>query len=343
MKNSAKNNLKKPVVKKAAAPAKPAAKKPVAPAKKPVAPAKPVAKKPAAPAKKPVAKKPVAPAKPVVKKAVAPAKPVAKKPAAPAKKPVAPAKPVAKKSAAPAKKPVAKKPVAPAKPVAKKPETTVAPVVASRGGRIPSPPVEKATKVVPDKKPVKVSDAPQKAPQAAGGKAVKSQAAPSTAAASKSASGSASPKRGAGRPSIVRQPVKPVVEQEYSDDMSYSRSHVWVYVESNKEDKHYAKIGITDYLVEELGNIENIDLPLEDDELEIDVPVILLHTGQRKKQVRCPLTGRVLEVNQEVLDDPTLLFKDYRANWLFRMEFDDPDELDLLMSGLQYARYLDEL
>ena len=73
------------------------------------------------------------------------------------------------------------------------------------------------------------------------------------------------------------------------------------------------------------------------------LPMQMLHTGLRKKQVRCPLTGRVLEVNQEVLDDPTLLFKDYRANWLFRMEFDEPDELDLLMSGLQYARYLDEL
>ncbi|MBR6470169.1 MAG: hypothetical protein IKS83_00100, partial [Victivallales bacterium] len=93
----------------------------------------------------------------------------------------------------------------------------------------------------------------------------------------------------------------------------------------------------------ELGNIENLDLPLAMDELEIDSPNILIHTGMRKKHVRCPLTGRVVEVNQEVLDDPTLLFKDYRQNWLFRMEFDEPDELDLLMSGLQYARFLDEL
>ena len=132
-------------------------------------------------------------------------------------------------------------------------------------------------------------------------------------------------------------------EQEYPDDLSYSRSHVWVYVERTSRDVHYAKIGVTDYLVEDLGNIENIDLPLEHDELEIDVPVILLHTGLRKKQVRCPLTGRVIEVNQEVLDDPTLLFKDYRENWLFRMEYDDPDELELLMSGLQYSQYLDDL
>ncbi|MBO4619598.1 MAG: hypothetical protein J5654_05750, partial [Victivallales bacterium] len=307
-----------------------------APAKKAVAPAK----KAVAPAKKPVVKKSVAPAKaPVkaaVKKPVAPAKAPAKKPVASAKKATAPAKSAPKKAPVPAKA-VAKKAVAPAKAAAKKPETSVAPVVASRGGRIPSPPVEKTAKVVSEKL-AKDSDAPQKAPKSAGGKDAKSQT-----ASSKPSSGGAPTKRGAGRPSTVRQPVKPVVEQEYSDDMSYSRSHVWVYVESNRAEKHYAKVGITDYLVEELANIENIDLPLEDDELEIDVPVILLHTGLRKKQVRCPLTGRVLEVNQEVLDDPTLLFKDYRANWLFRMEFDEPDELDLLMSGLQYARYLDEL
>ena len=131
-------------------------------------------------------------------------------------------------------------------------------------------------------------------------------------------------------------------EQEYSDELSYSRSHAWVEVEPTDDGTRMAKVGLTDYLLERLANLEYIDLPLEDDELEIDQPYILLHASSRQKQVRCPLTGRVKEVNQEVLDDPNLLFKDYRANWLFRMEFDDPSELEQLMNGSQYSRFLDD-
>ena len=63
----------------------------------------------------------------------------------------------------------------------------------------------------------------------------------------------------------------------------------------------------------------------------------------RIKHLRCPLTGRVLDINREVLDDPRLLYMDWQKNWLFKMEFDDRDELDLLMSGAQYAKYLDSL
>lgn len=127
---------------------------------------------------------------------------------------------------------------------------------------------------------------------------------------------------------------------EYPDSLVYSNRHVWA--KANKKD-NTALIGVTDYVTEEFAEIDSIDLPMKDDELEMDSLVIHIHIRNRIKHLRCPLTGRVLEINREVLDDPRLLYLDWQKNWLFKMEFDDRDELDLLMSGTQYAKYLDSL
>jgi glycine cleavage system H protein len=127
---------------------------------------------------------------------------------------------------------------------------------------------------------------------------------------------------------------------EYPDSLVYSSRHVWA--KANKKD-NTALIGVTDYVTEEFAEIDSIDLPMKDDELEMDSLVIHIHIRNRIKHLRCPLTGRVLEINREVLDDPRLLYLDWQKNWLFKMEFDDRDELDLLMSGTQYAKYLDSL
>ncbi len=127
---------------------------------------------------------------------------------------------------------------------------------------------------------------------------------------------------------------------EYPDNLVYSVRHIWA--KPNKA-KKIAYIGVTDYLTEELPGIDSIDLPMVGDEVEMDSLCIHIHVRNRIRHFRCPLTGRVLEVNQEVLDDPGVLFVDYLNNWLFKMEFDDIDELDMLMSGSQYAKYLDSL
>ena len=127
---------------------------------------------------------------------------------------------------------------------------------------------------------------------------------------------------------------------EYPDDMVYSPRHIWVKASA---DSDTAYIGVTDFLTEELGEITSIDLPMVGDEVERDGLFIHFHLRNRIRHFRCPLTGRVVEVNQEVLDNPGLLYLDYQANWLFKMEFDDRDELDLMMSGTQYAKYLDSL
>ena len=132
----------------------------------------------------------------------------------------------------------------------------------------------------------------------------------------------------------------PAKNSEYPADLYFTKRHIWAL--PNPED-NTALVGISDFLADELGNIDGIDVPSVGDEVEMESICIHIHVSNHVRAFRCPLTGRVIEVNQDVIDDPTQIYMDYYGSWLFKMEYDDPAELDILMDGAQYSKYLDEL
>ena len=226
---------------------------------------------------------------------------------------------VAAKAAAPSKsskKAAPKKSeAAPAKPVKKaSKKSEAAPVVEAVA---PAKPVKKASKKS-EAAPVVEAAAPSK-PVKKASKNVEAAPVVEAVAPSKPVK-KASKSRGKG--AVAPKPLVEYDMEEY-DNVAY--------------------VGITDYLADELGGIDSIDVPLEGDELEMDSLVIHIHVRNRIRHFRCPLTGRVLAVNQDVLDDPALIYLDWHEAWLFKMEYDDPDETSQLMNGQQYTRYLDSL
>ena len=248
----------------------------------------------------------------VAAKAAAPSK--SSKKAAPKKSEAAPAKPVKKASKNVEAAPVVEA-VAPAKPVKKaSKKVEAAPVVEAAA---PAKPAKKASKNV-EAAPVVEAVAPAK-PAKKASKNVEAAPVVEAVAPAKPVK-KASKSRGKG--AVAPKPLVEYDMEEY-DNVAY--------------------VGITDYLADELGGIDSIDVPLEGDELEMDSLVIHIHVRNRIRHFRCPLTGRVLAVNQDVLDDPALIYLDWHEAWLFKMEYDDPDETSQLMNGQQYTRYLDSL
>ena len=248
----------------------------------------------------------------VAAKAAAPSK--SSKKAAPKKSEAAPAKPVKKASKKSEAAPVVEA-VASAKPVKKaSKKSEAAPVVEAVA---PAKPVKKASKNV-EAAPVVEAVAPAKPVKKASKKVEAAPVVEAVAPSKPVKKASKSRGRGAVAP-------KPLVEYDM------------------EEYDNVAYVGITDYLADELGGIDSIDVPLEGDELEMDSLVIHIHVRNRIRHFRCPLTGRVLAVNQDVLDDPALIYLDWHEAWLFKMEYDDPDETSQLMNGQQYTRYLDSL
>ena len=128
--------------------------------------------------------------------------------------------------------------------------------------------------------------------------------------------------------------------EEEIDDRSFSKRHMWAKLD---EENGIAYIGITDFLAEQLAEIESLDLPEVDDQIDMDTMCIHLHLTNRIHHLRTPLSGRVLEINREVLDYCSLILLDPNKYWLFSMEYDNEDEVNLLMDARQYAEYVDKL
>ena len=55
-----------------------------------------------------------------------------------------------------------------------------------------------------------------------------------------------------------------------------------------------------------------------------------------------PVSGKVIEVNEELLDDPALLNQDPYGNWMIKIEVTDKSQVDELMSSEEYEKFLDE-
>lgn len=127
---------------------------------------------------------------------------------------------------------------------------------------------------------------------------------------------------------------------EPNENMGFTNRHTWVLPDM---ESGTALIGITEYLANKLDAIESLDMPVVGDELDMDSFCIHLHLTKKIHHLRSPLSGRVLEINKEVLDTPALIHRDPYANWLYKMEFDDPDELEMLLDANRYTRFIDQL
>ncbi len=125
---------------------------------------------------------------------------------------------------------------------------------------------------------------------------------------------------------------------DFPEELQYSKEHIWVRVENER-----AIIGITDYAQDELGKITSVELPEVGDELEQEDSFGTVEARKTVADLYAPLTGTVLEVNEELLDNASLLNEDpYDSGWIVVISLDDPEELALLLSADEYAESLEE-
>lgn len=115
------------------------------------------------------------------------------------------------------------------------------------------------------------------------------------------------------------------------EGLYYSESHEWAKVEGN-----YGYIGITDYAQHALGNIVYVDMPDVDDEVEKDAEFGAVESVKAASDLIAPVSGKVIEINEALNDQPELLNQDAFANWIIKVELSDLTELDSLMDAKAY-------
>jgi len=124
---------------------------------------------------------------------------------------------------------------------------------------------------------------------------------------------------------------------EVLEGLYYSKDHEWVKVEGDK-----AYIGITDYAQHSLGNIVYVELPEVGAELSAGDVLGVVESVKAAADVYTPVDGKVLEVNNAIVDDPSLVNNDPYGSWMALVELKDKSQLDNLMTAEEYKKFLDE-
>ncbi|WP_456402335.1 glycine cleavage system protein GcvH [Persephonella sp.] len=119
----------------------------------------------------------------------------------------------------------------------------------------------------------------------------------------------------------------------------YTKEHMWV-----KVDNGNAVVGITDYGQHQLGDIVFIELPSVGQEVESGEKVASIESVKAAIDLFSPLTGKIISVNEDLNDDPSLLNTDpYGEGWIYEMDLADKNELEDLMTADDYRAYIQEI
>ena len=120
-------------------------------------------------------------------------------------------------------------------------------------------------------------------------------------------------------------------------DLKYSEEHEWVRVESGD----LAVMGVTAFAAESLGDVVFLELPQADTELTQSEKLGEVESVKAVSDIYSPISGRVLEVNQQAVDNPELVNESpYDSGWLLKVAISNPAELDKLMTSEQYEAFL---
>jgi glycine cleavage system H protein len=125
---------------------------------------------------------------------------------------------------------------------------------------------------------------------------------------------------------------------QYPDDRKYSREHEWIAVDGDT-----ARVGITDYAQDALGDVVYVQLPDVGLEVVANASCAEVESTKSVSEIYSPVSGQITAVNEALTETPELLNQDpYGEGWVFTITLADPAELDALMDAAAYQQLVDE-
>ncbi len=123
-----------------------------------------------------------------------------------------------------------------------------------------------------------------------------------------------------------------MVELEYPDNLKYSADHEWVLVQGET-----ARVGITDYAQDALGDIVYVQLPESGETISASHTCGEVESTKSVSELIAPVCGKVTVINGQLENSPELLNSDpYGEGWLFEVAMSDVTEVDGLMDAKEY-------
>lgn len=117
------------------------------------------------------------------------------------------------------------------------------------------------------------------------------------------------------------------------EGLYYAESHEYVKIEGE-----YGYVGITDYAQDQLGNVVYVDMPEVDDEVTAGEEFGAVESVKAASDLYSPVSGIVVEINEELDANPGAINKDAYANWIIKVKLSDPSEVENLMDSAAYEK-----
>jgi glycine cleavage system H protein len=123
------------------------------------------------------------------------------------------------------------------------------------------------------------------------------------------------------------------------EGLKYTKEHEWIEVKGNR-----ARLGITHYAQDELGDIVFVDLPKAGGLVRAGQTVSEVESTKTTSSIYSPVSGSIVAVNEPLRTQPEIINQDpYGQGWIVEIELSNPKEPDGLMNAKGYEAYLKSL
>lgn len=118
----------------------------------------------------------------------------------------------------------------------------------------------------------------------------------------------------------------------YPAGFKYTKDHEWVELSEDR-----AKVGITEYAQQQLGDVVYIELPDVGAKLKQGQSFGTIESVKAVSELYSPLSGEVIDVNTQLKDKPEIVNKDPHGSWMIVVRVANPAEAGTLLDPTQYA------
>ncbi len=122
---------------------------------------------------------------------------------------------------------------------------------------------------------------------------------------------------------------------KYDPNVKYAKTDEWARVEED----NIVVVGISDYAQDQLSDIVYVELPEVGTQVSAGEVISTVESVKAAADILSPVSGEIIEVNEELEDSPELINQDPYGAWIFKVKAEDLSELDALMTAEEYEAY----
>ncbi len=118
----------------------------------------------------------------------------------------------------------------------------------------------------------------------------------------------------------------------------YTNEHEWAELDGD-----IATVGLSEYAIKELGDITFVELPEIGQSANKDESIAFIESVKAASDIYAPLSGEVVEINEELETAPESLNEDASATWILKIKVSDAGEFDTLLDEAAYNTFIASL